>query len=143
MSDVENVRPLSKRQKAKAATREKVLTAARVCFNSLGYERATIRDIANTAGMSTGAVFASFTGKEALYAEIYGRPPLSPEVGSALLAALKGLLQIEEARISTGAFKPNSYGAAVIAEARAAIAKATGPQTASQVPGKPSDSKAA
>lgn len=72
------------------ATRAKMLEAARVCFKSLGYERSTIRDIAKTAGMSTGAFFAHWKGKEAVYVELYGHPPLSPEQGLELLAVLRG-----------------------------------------------------
>lgn len=77
-----------KRSESKATTRGKILEAAKSCFGTLGYERSTIRDIANTAGMSTGAIFASFSGKAELYAEVYGAPPVSPEAGRELLAAL-------------------------------------------------------
>lgn len=81
------------RQLAKAVTREKILAAAKTCFGTLGYERAVIRDIANTAGMSTGAVFANFTGKADLYAAIYGHPPISPEIGAQLMRAAKDILK--------------------------------------------------
>jgi len=37
----------------------------------LGYDGATIRDIARRAGMSTGAVFANFTDKTDLFEAIY------------------------------------------------------------------------
>lgn len=59
-------RPL-KRAEAKAQTRSKVLQAAERLFLIVGYEAATIRDIAERAGMSTGAVFANFAGKEELF----------------------------------------------------------------------------
>lgn len=78
------------RNDAKAATRAKVLEAARICFSTLGYERATIRDIARKAGRSTGAFFAHWDGKEAAYVELYGHPPITPEQGRELLAALHG-----------------------------------------------------
>jgi AcrR family transcriptional regulator len=55
---------------AKQRTRERVLSAARRLFTELGYEGATIRQIAQAAGMSTGAVFASFADKDALFEEI-------------------------------------------------------------------------
>lgn len=42
-----------------------------------------------------------------------------------LLAALNGLLEIEETRIATGAFTPNAGAQSRIEAARAAIAKAT------------------
>jgi AcrR family transcriptional regulator len=61
---------LGARALAKQRTREKVLDAARAMFIERGYERATIRDIAAAAGMSTGAVFASFSDKNELFFEI-------------------------------------------------------------------------
>lgn len=55
---------------AKQRTREKIITAAKALFAERGYEGATIRDIAKAAGMSTGAVFASFTDKSDLFTDI-------------------------------------------------------------------------
>ncbi|MDB5432084.1 MAG: transcriptional regulator, TetR family [Caulobacter sp.] len=60
----------TRRALAKQKTREKVLAAARQLFVEHGYEAATIRDIAKAAGMSTGAVFASFSDKAELFDEI-------------------------------------------------------------------------
>jgi AcrR family transcriptional regulator len=60
----------SRRALAKQQTREKVVAAARELFTRRGYEGATIRDIARAAGMSTGAVFASFADKAELFDEI-------------------------------------------------------------------------
>lgn len=61
---------LTRRALAKQRTRERVLSAARRLFTERGYEGATIRDIAQAAGMSTGAVFASFADKSELFDEI-------------------------------------------------------------------------
>ena len=61
---------LTRRALAKQRTRERVLSAARRLFTERGYEGATIRDIAQAAGMSTGAVFASFSDKSELFDEI-------------------------------------------------------------------------
>lgn len=61
---------VTRRSLAKQQTREKVLQAARQLFSERGYEAATIRDIASVAGMSTGAVFASFADKSELFDEI-------------------------------------------------------------------------
>ena len=63
-------RPLTRRAKAKLETRGKVLQAAKSLFIERGYEAATIRDIAQAAGMSTGAVFANFTDKTHLFHEV-------------------------------------------------------------------------
>lgn len=64
------LRQPTRRALAKQRTREKILAAAKTLFTEKGYERATIRDIAATAGMSTGAVFASFSDKSELFREI-------------------------------------------------------------------------
>jgi AcrR family transcriptional regulator len=61
---------ITRRALAKQQTREKVLQAARQLFTERGYEGATIRDIAKAAGMSTGAVFASFADKSELFGDI-------------------------------------------------------------------------
>lgn len=119
----------TKRQTAKAATRAKVLEAAKTCFGTLGYERATIRDIANTAGMSTGAIFASFTGKAELYREVFGHDPISPEVGRELLERLQAIIDWADLALSNPA-EFDSHGVRnldgpVFDEARAAVARAT------------------
>lgn len=79
---------LNKRQLAKAATREKLLHTARVLWAPAGsYEPVTIRDIAAAAGMSTGSIFANWTGKEDLWRDAMGyEPPVDCE---AVRAALK------------------------------------------------------
>ena len=73
---------LGPRQARKAATRERVLAAARDLFEQIGYEATTIRMVAQQAGVSVGSVFNAFSGKaellsqvmqdrlEALYAEL-------------------------------------------------------------------------
>lgn len=83
------IRADSPRKLAKASSRDKIVASAKTCFQTLGYERAVIRDIAHTAGMSTGAVFSNFSGKADLYQEVYGHPPVSPEAARDLLAALQ------------------------------------------------------
>ena len=60
----------NQRALAKRRTREKVLAAGKRLFSEHGYEGATIRDIARDAGMSTGAIFASFADKSDLFGEI-------------------------------------------------------------------------
>ena len=67
---VEDVGRPNQRALAKRRTREKILAAATALFSGRGYEGATIRDIAKAAGMSTGAVFASFADKSDLFGEI-------------------------------------------------------------------------
>ena len=62
--------PMTRRALAKQLTRAKLLEAAREMFAERGYEAATVRDIAAAAGLSTGAVFASFTDKADLFNEV-------------------------------------------------------------------------
>lgn len=70
LTAVESADRPSQRAQAKQRTRDKVLAAAKALFAERGYEASTIRDIARAAGMSTGAVFASFTDKSDLFTEI-------------------------------------------------------------------------
>ena len=48
------------------STRERLLAAAIEVFVEQGYEGARLQDIARTAGLTTGAVYANFRGKEEL-----------------------------------------------------------------------------
>lgn len=65
---------LNKRQLARASTRQRLRDAARFLFVNVGYEAATIRDMARRMGMSTGAVFSQVTDKAALWREVMGVP---------------------------------------------------------------------
>lgn len=59
-----------------AETRKKVVAAAQAVWAEPGsYDKGTIRVIAAKAGMSTGAVFAHFEGKEDLWREAMGYEP--------------------------------------------------------------------
>lgn len=82
---------LNRRQISKINTAEKVLKSARLEFETQGYAKATIRAIAKGAKMSTGAVFANYTDKEALYVAAYGHKPITPELGRAAMIALRAL----------------------------------------------------
>lgn len=81
---------LSPRKAAKARTKQRVLDAGRAVFAEVGYAEATIRKIAARAGLSTGAVFASFDDKAQLYRAVYGIDPVPPEMGRALLLIAAG-----------------------------------------------------
>jgi AcrR family transcriptional regulator len=59
--------PATRRSVAKLQTRERVLAAAHKVFAEQGYDAATVRDIAQTAGVSMGALFASFAEKSELF----------------------------------------------------------------------------
>jgi AcrR family transcriptional regulator len=51
-------------------SREKILAAARDVFAAKGFERTTIDEIADAAGVAKGTVYYSFTSKSALYAGV-------------------------------------------------------------------------
>ncbi len=49
-----------------AARRAQILRAARTCIVALGYERATVRDVAEEAGVSTGTIVHYFGDKDTM-----------------------------------------------------------------------------
>jgi AcrR family transcriptional regulator len=55
------------REQSKAATREKLLQAARSVFARRGFHGASVEEIAAEAGYSTGALYSNFDGKEDLF----------------------------------------------------------------------------
>lgn len=55
--------PQGIRKAQKAATRSRVVAAARELFEGVGYEETTIRMIAERAGVSVGSVFTTFESK--------------------------------------------------------------------------------
>lgn len=68
-------RSLNRRELAKAASRARVIDAAREAFTGAGYAQSTMREIAAMAGLSTGAIFNSFNSKEELWTAVFGGPP--------------------------------------------------------------------
>ncbi len=55
---------------AKAATRQRILEAARQLFAARGFDSSTARDIADAAGIASGTLFNYFPTKEALLASL-------------------------------------------------------------------------
>ena len=65
-----------RRAEAKARTREKLIAAARQVWAEPGtYQTQGIREVAAAAGMSTGAVFANWPSKAALWRDAMGYQP--------------------------------------------------------------------
>jgi AcrR family transcriptional regulator len=58
------------RQNKKAATRDRVILAARDKFLTLGFERTTIRDIARAAGVASGTVSGQYGSKMGLFSAV-------------------------------------------------------------------------
>jgi AcrR family transcriptional regulator len=54
----------------KQETRERVLAAARDLFDEVGYEGATIRLVAQRAGVSVGSVFTTFSSKADILSQV-------------------------------------------------------------------------
>ncbi len=52
--------------RTEAARRQRILDAATACFSERGIHATTMQDICQRAGLSPGAVYCWFTGKEAL-----------------------------------------------------------------------------
>lgn len=58
------------RDEQKRRTREKVIAAARRLFSEPGYQKTTIRMIADAAGVAVGSVFTTFESKEEVLAAV-------------------------------------------------------------------------
>lgn len=75
--------------------RERILRAVIECIADKGVERTSVADICRRAGMSTGALYVHFTGKEAIVAEAlrYGSLPEEelPERWPDIVALLSSL----------------------------------------------------
>lgn len=87
--------PPNLRAAAKALTRGKVLLSAKAVFEARGFSAATVRDIAANANLSTGAIFAHFSGKEALFTAAMGKPAPTAAMTDASPDMLEALRQAE------------------------------------------------
>lgn len=84
----------NKRIIAKMATRKRVLDAARSVWASPGsYDVKGIRDVAGFAGLSTGAVFANFESKEALWRAAFSCPAPTDSALTRAAPELRRILQ--------------------------------------------------
>lgn len=89
--------PSTRRDQQAAATKALVAATARKVFADRGYSDVTIRDIAKACGMSTGAIFAHYSGKDELWhvtMQTFTPDEAAlafPVVWSALRDAIKGL----------------------------------------------------
>ena len=68
------------------ARRDQIVNAAWTCFSRKGYHQTTMQDIASEAGISAGAIYRYFPGKEAVLKAINDR---SQEIGRALIEAAR------------------------------------------------------
>ena len=58
-------------QRLRAESRQRLLAAARAAFVRLGYDRATVRDVAREAGVSQGLLYNYFRDKDDLLREVF------------------------------------------------------------------------
>jgi AcrR family transcriptional regulator len=75
-------------------TRMRILGAALKLFHDRGFEAATMRDIAEEAGVATGAAYYYFQSKDAIIMEFYRRS--SAEMQPKIEAALGHAIGLEE-----------------------------------------------
>jgi AcrR family transcriptional regulator len=61
------------REQSRAATRERLLNAARTVFARSGFHGASVEEIASEAAFSTGALYSNFDGKEDLFLALMER----------------------------------------------------------------------
>jgi AcrR family transcriptional regulator len=79
------------RSTQKEATKSRILSAARLCFERDGFEAASIRDIANSAGVAAGTVLLHFADKASLlHAALHD--DLEAAIASSLTAPSEGPL---------------------------------------------------
>lgn len=75
------------RAESQAATRERLLAAARHLFKNEGYAAASVEKIADAAGFSKGALYSNFEGKEAIFLAVLEAQ------GDESLSALAGAIE--------------------------------------------------
>jgi AcrR family transcriptional regulator len=73
-----------------AARRRQILDGARRCFAEYGYEKATVRRLEHTIGMSRGAIFHHFKDKDTLFFELAHED----DERMADVASREGLIQV-------------------------------------------------
>ena len=78
-------RPIGRRPGDPEDTRQQILAAARARFGALGFERATIRAIAEEAGVDPALVIHHFTNKRTLFVTAH-ELPLDPGQSLAAIA---------------------------------------------------------
>ena len=57
----------------RAARRDEIVAAALRCFAAKGYHRTSMADVIEESGLSAGAIYGYFTGKQELFAAVAGR----------------------------------------------------------------------
>lgn len=92
---------MSKRELSKAATRQKVIAAAKALWAEPGsYHQNGIRDLADAMGMSTGSVFSNFESKDDVWRAAFGcEPPVDSHLtrlGAEAVEIVKRIALLDE-----------------------------------------------
>jgi AcrR family transcriptional regulator len=84
-------------------TRTKLLVAARSLIREKGYENTTLEEIAERAGMTTGAIYGNFKNRDELFISLGQTywPPIKPQVkpGSSFAAIMRAMAEATIAAI--------------------------------------------
>ena len=84
-------------------TRAKLLQAARSLIREKGYENTTLEEIAERAGMTTGAIYGNFKNRDELFASLGHTywPPIKPQVkpGASFAAIMRAIAEATIAAI--------------------------------------------
>lgn len=84
-----NIQTPNRRQAKQQLTRERLLDSAMRVFARRGYHAATLEEVAADAGLSTGAVYSNFAGKEDLFLTLTDREVAKrvEEIGAVLASS--------------------------------------------------------
>ena len=91
-------------------TRERILNAALTLFRERGFESATMRDVAEEAGVATGAAYYYYPSKDAMVMDFYRRScaEMQPKIEAALEHATGLERRLRELiRVKLQHFAPN------------------------------------
>src|SRR5580692_12417279 len=84
-------------------TRAKLLEAARSLIREKGHEHTTLEEIAERAGMTTGAIYGNFKNRDELFISLGQTywPPIKPQVkpGSSFAAIMRAIAEATIAAI--------------------------------------------
>ena len=90
-------------EERKTERREQILAGARRCFAEHGYEGATVVRLEKATGLSRGAIFNYFPGKEALFIELAVRDSTRMSdlwVNQGLAAVVREVMELDPAWLS-------------------------------------------
>jgi AcrR family transcriptional regulator len=88
---------VERRPRDRAATRQSLLDAARALFAERGYDRTTLRQVAEKAGVDAALVARYFGGKEGLYLAVFNTEKVPVHTGDPRDLARRLMIRWDEA----------------------------------------------